>query len=1066
MEPSSIMKYGIRAKSLSFHLLLCYMLSIYSIKARGQVNEYEISSSTEAFTEIGESLLFGSYNVHQVFVNEEVHRDAQNVFGTGYDIGFPFYFDGAYYDRFSISGNGFIKLGTSADPFPIPLDATLGATFGTENSEGKRNTLSFFQHDIQPASGLRMNIAIREIYGLPGNRIHHIYMAIGYPSNIMYSTLTLFENDGSIQMGYEYLGSGRLPTEVSKLAVGLRGNAPGNPPSNIALLDIKEGMNTWADPALTNDPQAYCELNSSVFEPTMENFRGWMYRFTPPAGSLQPCHPFYFLADSSFPNVQEARFKDQPGVSGYYALADGNTGVPTTGLEIAWAKSMPNEASYDILLGVANSTPDTLARKMTATNLALPALAPGATYILERKVYGPSNELLYSCEATFSTSELEGYCQPEPQSPGREKVQRLQFNTLDYRRDPVLETLMLLPEEPGLTTQLQAGETYTFRLTNAIANSINFNLWLYIDFNRDGIWDFNTEETTLIGTARQGVVNEQQITIPQDIVPGKTRMRIKFVNQTASNATANEACGEDLTLINRQDYIITLQPSSLCQSMSINPSASSISCFGETSGNINLNLDGGTLPYTIQWKKDGEDIPQASPVLSQLGPGIYQAFILDNNGCQLQTDRIKLAQPLPYQVNTSTVATQCFGSATGVIELDITGGTSPYDVALGRVGHDLLTGTTPGGLLFENLVADQYTLAITDHMGCGWEQQITLSESQGNPLLIDTSTGPTACFGTSTGSIGLSISGGSMPYSVTLSQGEILSSTTTAGTAEFPGLPAGQYTVEVTDNIGCLWQQDISVAESQVQPLQATPSIADVACFETSTGSIGLSISGGTMPYNVTLSQGEILYSTATTGTAEFPGLPAGQYIVEITDNIGCLWLQDLAVKEKQGVPLECYYIVGEENPGTITIHCIGGTLPYRYDWDGGVANGFEAGPLDPGSYAVTITDDLDCITRLEGIVVTGNDSLITSLPGLVNTAPYQLYPNPGANTAWLTSATPKKVNIKISNANGQELTTFNLQLSAGKPAKLDLSHFSHGPLLITVSDRLTSKVFRFIKIE
>ena len=113
------------------------MLSIYSIKARGQVNEYEISSSTEAFTEIGESLLFGSYNVHQVFVNEEVHRDAQNVFGTGYDIGFPFYFDGAYYDRFSISGNGFIKLGTSADPFPIPLDATRGATFGKENSEGQ-----------------------------------------------------------------------------------------------------------------------------------------------------------------------------------------------------------------------------------------------------------------------------------------------------------------------------------------------------------------------------------------------------------------------------------------------------------------------------------------------------------------------------------------------------------------------------------------------------------------------------------------------------------------------------------------------------------------------------------------------------------------------------------------------------------------------------------------------------------------------------------------------------------------------------------------------------------------
>ena len=981
MMPLMIMKRGIKARSLSFHLLLYCMLSIYSIKVKGQINEYNVSTSTEVFTEIGESLLFGNYNVHQVFVNEEVYRDAQNVFGTGYDIGFPFYFDGAYYDRFSISGNGFIRLGTSSDPFPIPLDATLGATFEGGNDEGKRNTISFFQHDIQPASGLRMNMAIREIYGLPGNRIHHIYMAIGYPSHIMYSTLTLFENDGSMQVGYEYIGSGQLPTEVNKLAIGLRGNGADNQPGNIALLDIKEGISTWANPVLTNDPQAYCELSSAVFEPTMENFRGWIYRFTPPASYLQPCHPFYFLADSSFPNAQKARFKDQPGVSEYYALADGNTGVPTTGLAIAWAKSMANEVSYDVLLGVANSAPDTLARKTTAKALVLPALTPGATYILQRKVYGPGNELLYSCEATFSTSELEGYCQPEPQSPGKEKVQRLQFNTLDYRRDPELESLMLLPEAPGLTTQLQAGETYTFRLTNAIANSINFNLWLYIDFNRDGIWDFNTEETTLIGTAKKGVVNEHQITVPQDIVPGKTRMRIKFVNQTAANATANEACGEDLTLINRQDYIITLLPSPLCQSMSINPSAASVNCFGATDGNIDLNLQGGNLPYTIQWKKNGEDITQTSPALSQLDPGIYRAFITDNNGCRLQTDRIKLTQPLPYQVNTTTTATQCFGSATGMIELDIIGGTSPYEVALGRVGHDLLTGTTTGDVIFENLAADRYTLAITDHMGCVWEQDLTVSESQDNALLIDTFIDLTACFGTST-------------------------------------------------------------------------------------GSIGLSISGGTMPYSVTLSQEEILYSTITTGAIGFQELPAGQYTVAVTDNIGCLWQEDLFVKEKQDMPLECNYIISEENPEMITISCIGGTLPYVYRWDGGVADGSVGGPLEPGAYAVTITDDLDCITRLEGIIIKSSDSLITSLPGLVNTAAYQLYPNPSAHTAWLTSDASKKVNIKISNINGQELTTFNLQLSAGKPAKLNLPHHSRGTLLITVSDHLTSKVLRFMKIE
>ena len=220
------------------------------------------------------------------------------------------------------------------------------------------------------------------------------------------------------------------------------------------------------------------------------------------------------------------------------------------------------------------------------------------------------------------------------------------------------------------------------------------------------------------------------------------------------------------------------------------------------------------------------------------------------------------------------------------------------------------------------------------------------------------------------------------------------------------------------------------------------------------------------MPYSVTLSQGEIHYSTITTGTIAFQELPAGQYTVAVTDSIGCLWQEDFFVKEKQDMPLECNYIISEENPEIITINCIGGTLPYVYRWDGGVADGSVAGPLEPGAYAVTITDDLGCITRLEGIVIKNSDSLITSLPGLVNAAAYQLYPNPGAHTAWLTSDTSKKVNIKISNTNGQELSAFNLQLSAGKPAKLNLPHFSRGPLLITVSDHLTSKVLRLMKIE
>ena len=325
------------------------------------------------------------------------------------------------------------------------------------------------------------------------------------------------------------------------------------------------------------------------------------------------------------------------------------------------------KTSYDIFLGVVNATPDTLALATTETSLYLPNLSKSNSYLLQRRIYDANGELMYTCRATFSTGELDGYCQPRPHfqwprtAGGLEKVRQFSFNTINYNRSPEVEQLQLLPSEAPYTTELQAGETYTFRLTNDLPHGYAFNLWLFLDLNRDGEWDWNSDtETTLIGRASKGVVLEKDITIPEDIVSGETRMRIKFM-YIAANATANRPCGSTLYMGNRQDYVVTLLPTPKCKDLSMTPKITNISCFGTSDGAIDLDVEGGTTPYNIRWQKNDKDMAETSSALTQLEPGTYRAFIEDAAGCKYQTDRMTVTLPLPLAVTAEATDTRCFG---------------------------------------------------------------------------------------------------------------------------------------------------------------------------------------------------------------------------------------------------------------------------------------------------------------------------------------------------------------------------------------------------------------------
>ena len=127
------------------------------------------------------------------------------------------------------------------------------------------------------------------------------------------------------------------------------------------------------------------------------------------------------------------------------------------------------------------------------------------------------------------------------------------------------------------------------------------------------------------------------------------------------------------------------------------------------------------------------------------------------------------------------------------------------------------------------------------------------------------------CYGDATGSIDLSVIGGTPGYTYSWNIG--------SSSQDISNLPYGIYTVFITDANNCVGQFSV-VVNQPAAPLSNSAVITPVDCFNNSTGAINMGVSGGTPPYFYNWSTG------ATTGIIS--GLPTGNYSVNVVDANGC----------------------------------------------------------------------------------------------------------------------------------------------------------------------------------
>jgi hypothetical protein len=320
------------------------------------------------------------------------------------------------------------------------------------------------------------------------------------------------------------------------------------------------------------------------------------------------------------------------------------------------------------------------------------------------------------------------------------------------------------------------------------------------------------------------------------------------------------------TDINNCSAVQTVTVNSFNCNLSSSITAVNSTCNGANNGTATANVTGATNPVTYLWSNGA-----TNSSLSGLAPGTYTVQILDANGCP-STVNTTLSEPQVLASNASTTNETASGANNGTASAAPTGGTSPYTYLWNN-------GSTTSSI--SSLAPASYTVSVNDSKGCTAVQTVVVSAF--NCAVTSTTTIVNVlCAGGNTGQATVSLNGGTLPYVYIWSNG--------ATTATANNLMAGSYTVTVTDAASCVVIQSVQIIQPAALAINAT--ISNVVCPENTNGSISITPTGGTAPYQITWPGGN-----------GGQGLGVGAYTLVVTDANGCNALYNFQIVATDNVP-------------------------------------------------------------------------------------------------------------------------------------------------------------------
>ena len=401
-------------------------------------------------------------------------------------------------------------------------------------------------------------------------------------------------------------------------------------------------------------------------------------------------------------------------------------------------------------------------------------------------------------------------------------------------------------------------------------------------------------------------------------------------------------------------YLYEFTISEPSEMLNISAVVNNVLIFGQNTGTINLNANGGWGNYS--YSTNGSNYTSTSS-FSELLANDYTVYVLDDNGC-IVTKEITVSQSDELILTYEMTPTNCNGDSDGSILVSATGGIGSYQYSFNNSSFSTSS-------FFNNLNADTYKLIAKDEVGAYDTVYIEVTEPdviQINSFDVVAANCVGEC-GNNIGSANVNVSGGTSPYSYQWDD-DCGHTSQTAST-----LPSGIINVIVTDKNGC------QINEQTIVPSLNAPNInittVDVLCNGQNTGSATLNVSAGNPPY--VFNWGTIDNHTTNQAT----DLIAGNYNVVITDASGCSAIANFDINQSQAINItyqlqqpSCY----DYKNGEITAVVSGGTQPYNVSWnlDTTIVNSNTISNLNTGYYKINVQDANSCPF---------NDSVLLSQP-------------------------------------------------------------------------------------
>lgn len=317
------------------------------------------------------------------------------------------------------------------------------------------------------------------------------------------------------------------------------------------------------------------------------------------------------------------------------------------------------------------------------------------------------------------------------------------------------------------------------------------------------------------------------------------------------------------------------------------------------------------------------------------------------------TDTVRITRDAVQQATVASAPTSCNGATNGSITVTPTNGSAPYTYSLD--GAPAVPGTSP--FTFNNVPSGSHYVVVFDAQGCV-SQQLPVDVVAGPPIATTAAHTDALCNGTNTGTITVDQpTAGNAPYSYSLDGVNWQTGN------QFTGLAAGVYTVFFRERDGCMGTLQVTVAEPT--PLQSTAGMVPVVCNGENTGTITAAGSGGVAPYSYSLDG--INWQAAGSFN-----VVAGSYTISVRDVNGCISTQPVIVTEPavlQAASVNTNATCDGGLDGVILITATGGNTSYQYSIDGTTFQPAAQFNVAPGTYTVTVKDNLGCTASFPAVV-------------------------------------------------------------------------------------------------